>query len=629
MVHASRLFFSALAIFAATLSSAEIIPADRRVDWTPGVTVGVPGGIPENRTRLVDVTLPPYRADKTGATDASGAIQSAINAATAGDVVFLPAGTYLCARPISTGYKSGITLRGAGANTVLNSTVRSGTFLQVGGGSDYNWAWPASGNTVTAGLTKGSTQLSIADTSAFSPGQLIKVVTDNDPTLPVVSVYGYQGLRCQMTRVTAKTATTLTIFPALYGDYSSTRTVVRAARSQANSVGIESMVIDMSRSSATFSVWLQQAYGCWVKDVHVRYSANYHLFLNDSLNCEVRRSNLQELNHSGSNGAGLLCNTISGCLIEDNIITKAFPLIEVNHGSSGNVFAYNFGEDSGPGVAIDSNHGPHNNYNLYEGNIAPNLQSDGYYGSASHDTVFRNWFHGTLDNRMAWAVSLNRFTRNYTLVGNILLKEGLPWAGDGVSLGNPNMGNGDSRGSAPPWTDGLVQGAGLLSQSGQAVTTTVGMFNRNHVGSFIYFPSVNALASITAYQDSQHVTLNTSQSLTNVPYIVSPGPAGYQGLDSGVAATLIRRGNFYYYRAGIPAAEALGNETLPNSLFRTEKPAWFGNLAWPPFDPTRPAPTALSIPAGFRAAKGMDPSGSDSVAESTPLQKPMNVKISR
>ena len=36
--------------------AAEIIPPDRKTDWTPGVTVGVPGGIPTDRARRIDVT---------------------------------------------------------------------------------------------------------------------------------------------------------------------------------------------------------------------------------------------------------------------------------------------------------------------------------------------------------------------------------------------------------------------------------------------------------------------------------------------------------------------------------------------------------------------------------------------
>ncbi len=47
---------------------------------------------------------------------------------------------------------------------------------------------------------------------------------------------------------------------------------------------------------------------------------------------------------------------------------------------------------------------------------------------------------------------------------------------------------------------------------------------------------------------------------------------------------------------------------LPPSLFLTEKPAWFGALAWPPIDPANPVtddPTL--IPAGYRYLKGADP----------------------
>src|SRR5688572_26706877 len=71
-----------------------LIPASRLVDWTPGVSVGVPGGIPTNRTRTIDVTQSPYNADRTGASNATPAIQAAIDAATAGDIVYLPAGKY-------------------------------------------------------------------------------------------------------------------------------------------------------------------------------------------------------------------------------------------------------------------------------------------------------------------------------------------------------------------------------------------------------------------------------------------------------------------------------------------------------------------------------------------------------
>src|SRR3954469_6944010 len=77
-----------------SVAHAELIPAARLVDWTPGVMTGVPGGIP-TRTNLIDVTTAPYNADNSGAADSSAAIQLAVNAARSNDVVYLPTGTYL------------------------------------------------------------------------------------------------------------------------------------------------------------------------------------------------------------------------------------------------------------------------------------------------------------------------------------------------------------------------------------------------------------------------------------------------------------------------------------------------------------------------------------------------------
>src|SRR4051812_35007936 len=118
-----RICFPLSVFLAGHLGSAfgQIIPANRLIPWAAGVTVGVPGGVDQylpgganQRTNLIDVTKAPYNADKTGATDASAAIQSAINAATPGSVVYLPAGTYRCDSTLAIGYsRDNITLRGS------------------------------------------------------------------------------------------------------------------------------------------------------------------------------------------------------------------------------------------------------------------------------------------------------------------------------------------------------------------------------------------------------------------------------------------------------------------------------------------------------------------------------------
>lgn len=551
-------------------AAADLIPADRLVDWTPGVTVGVPGGIPTDRTRLVDVTQAPYNADKTGATDARAAIEAAIQAASPGDVIYLPAGTYRVERQIIIGpTKSNITIRGAGDTTVIESHLQWGAVFKIG--SESSWKWDRPLVPITGGMNKGSATLVVGDTSAFKPGQIIRITQLNDPSLPVLATNGgWQRLQKQHTSVVSKTDTTLTIFPPLYWTLKpALAPLIAAAADQANGVGIEDLKINAKDSKAPVVIGMSQCYGCWIKNVHTVLARNYHYMISACLRCEMRHCHIDDLNHVGSNGAGLLMGACSACLVEDNIVFKCFPHLEINGGCSGNVFAYNFAENNFTfgimGCSIDCNHAPHNSFDLYEGNIASVFQCDGYHGSASDITVFRNWFHGTCDtsepktDKFGRCISLNRFSRNCSLVGNVLGRTGYTYIYDNAdngtgydqryiyNLGLPNMGNGGFKGYAPPWKDSL---------------------------------------------DSSKL---------------KPGEVAYQELDRAVAATTLRRGNWNAKDAGVPASESPDGKPLAPSLFRSGKPAWFGKLTWPPFDPGKPNQSYEAIPAGYRYQHGSEP----------------------
>ncbi len=58
-----------------------------------------------------------YGADNTGATDATAAIQAALNAATSGSVVYIPTGTYLVSHLLN--LKSNVSLRGDGPDATI------------------------------------------------------------------------------------------------------------------------------------------------------------------------------------------------------------------------------------------------------------------------------------------------------------------------------------------------------------------------------------------------------------------------------------------------------------------------------------------------------------------------------
>lgn len=616
---ASRSALAAIGV--AATAHAELLPSARRVDWTANVSVGVPGGIP-NRTKLVDVTLSPYHADKTGATNASAAIQAAVNGAKAGDVVYLPAGIYRIDTPVFIGHdKDGITVRGAGMEaTVLD--VRTNTAFSVGSESDYQWVWPSSNNRITGGLTKGSSTISIDSTSAFSVGQIVQIAFDNVTSdelirageTPTISVGGYSSLRKQKTRITAKTGNTLSIFPALYyAPPSGLSARVNVAQLQTDYVGLEDFSIDGAKGSMIFPIMFSQCYASWIKGVKVINTYNYGMYITDSLNCEVRECHIRDRKVGGSNGAGILVGAVAACLFENNVVLGIFPAIEVNSSCMGNVFAYNVLENS-IGGTLNTNHGPHNSFNLYEGNVSPNMQSDGYFGGASDDTFFRNWFHGTNLSRTLRTskVSLNRFTRNYSFIGNIIGDPGS--GGEPYSFGNPNMGNSMYEGTARPksgqfWRDWKAKGTLTVRASDTAGTFTLtgGTFFVGQLG-YLLWENKRVQFNVTSVGSNG---IAFSGGIGNaLPEVgtecsVFMGPSGYQESDLDVEATTLRRGNYNTKDNAIPASEALGAEVLPASLFRSSKPAYFGNLPWPAFDPLNPNPSFESIPAGYRYAKGI------------------------
>jgi hypothetical protein len=55
--------------------------------------------------------------------------------------------------------------------------------------------------------------------------------------------------------------------------------------------------------------------------------------------------------------------------------------------------------------------------------------------------------------------------------------------------------------------------------------------------------------------------------------------------DPNVAATLLRHGNYDYVNHDTIWDESIEERTLPASLYLSAKPAWFGDVPWPPIGP--------------------------------------------
>jgi len=340
----------------------------------------------------------------------------------------------------------------------------------------------------------------------------------------------------------------------------------------------------------------------------------------------------------GTNGAGFLVNSVSGSLIEDNIIFEVFPAFEINEGSCGNVVAYNFSDTNNSSIQVNlnTNHGPHNSHNLVEGNIVPSLNSDGYFGSASETLIFRNWLMASNASKtiQLYVVGLNRFTRKYAMIGNLVANDSWPSGAYPYSFGNPNIGNGDFTGtskiSAGDFPVDWKATATLTSGGG----TSAGVMTMNsgdpHTGQHfikIYWNSDTQSAELlsdgvsTPAVSGSTVTFAIGGTLpTNgTVFNVWTGAEGFQEQDqdcfseqNGGTTILKANYNFTPVAVGIPANEGLGGDTLPDSFYRSSKPTFFGNLTWPAHNPLAPgslthAQRVQTIPAGYRYINGVDP----------------------
>jgi len=512
----------------------------------------------------------------------------------------------------------------------------------INSGNGSSWNYPVSGNSTTNALTKGATDLELADTSAFTVGELVQLTfntTVDESALSaqnplVFSVNNFPGTRRQITRITAKTVSALKISPGIYhAPTAGTSATVHLSSLYKTGIGLEHFTLLMENGNVTFGINFQDNIGSWISNVRSRNASNYHVYLANCLQCEIRQCDFRDRKTGGSNGAGILCNTSAGCLVEDNAVIAVFPCLEVNHGSCGNVFAYNLFDESGMNI----NHGPHNSHNLYEGNVTPWMQSDGYFGSDSEEMIFRNWIHGRKSAASAspysFLFSLNRFSRNQSVIGNIFGGAEWPHNNSPYSFGNPNMGNSFYDGAHEISIGTFPRDLGMSAILTKRTSDTTGEMTLNsgsiRTGQFRTYSSAGELTEVkvlTGISD-RHDGLVTALAggsfsfkvLGNLPpegaqISIVAGIQGFQDQDRDVEKTTIRKGNWFASTSaspGIIPGEELAGTGLPISMFRTSKPVWFGELAWPPFDPQSPSAANYdAIPAGYRYThNGQNPPG--------------------
>lgn len=542
---------------------------------------GVTGGIPTTYTLATTINTTGDNTDRTAF------VQSALNSASTGQYVLLGPGYFRFLGSLT--IPSGKELRGSGAGQLIGSDTTNETVMDFRGGGTHaiyagsgdqypNWPYPASGNVVSSSVAQGTTTFTISDTSLFSVGGLVRIECENQQNntaitagaVPVLKIGG--GLttynRSMVTRCVSKTSSTVTVANGLLWDATGLTTRLKTSIGYGQGIGVRNAHIDLTNSTVAYGIWFESVRDSWIYNVTITLAPSYHIFTFNSTNLNIQHVWFDRGAGSGTNGAAYLSGTgYTGgyggtcfSLIENNIFGQSVPNIEMNYGSAGNVVAYNYGiastvpdgGDYAVANAFNTNHGPHNSYNLYEGNQAPNIECDGFFGGASEDTVFRNWWTSIspspAGNKMRAPVLLKRFTRRYQFVGNILGTN--TYNVSTYNLGYPLIGN-----------DGFFSGT---------VTPTAGTF------------------------------------WTNWPNDTTPD-SSYLERDMDVEISSTFKANYNTQDDAIPAGESIGSDTLPDSLYLSVKPTWFGNLGYPWVNSSSPSFTVAALPAAYRYINGTEP----------------------
>ena len=178
---------AALTLIGASLPRAQapapdstIVPEQGHTTWAPGVRAGIPA-----RPTICATVAASRFGD--GASDASKAIQSAVNDCPEGETVALSAGTFLVSNFIL--IDKGITLRGAGpeqTRLVKTDGARAGTYLVtdaqpliIVGPARWPKPDPDSAVDLTADAARGARTVVVKSSAGLAPGQIVLLDRDD------------------------------------------------------------------------------------------------------------------------------------------------------------------------------------------------------------------------------------------------------------------------------------------------------------------------------------------------------------------------------------------------------------------------------------------------------------------
>lgn len=506
----------------------QLISSNRIADWTPYKYIGPTNG-PVIRT-TVYTNLPAGLVDTN--------INQALAACPADQVVQLTNGYYFLYKVPIQNLLSRRTLRGKGPGKTIIVAMITNSFGgavmtdQVSEGSTFT--------NIVAGFDRGSTNVILSSTvPSITVGGLIKFTQMNNS-----NVWSRDFFERQMRHYAVITAlsgtgnTNVKFFPPIPWDTDTNLAPALAVSSQVMDYGLgfEDFTLVMSSTNVTsYGIWLSGVHNSWMHNIEITNCPNAAYLVSQTVGCEAWRLTLRGT-QTANDGFGEWDRN-SNFYIHDCISEGLFAGIMVNSGDMF-VVAYNFITNGTSSVftrqlgALNGNHGPHNIMGLYEGNVSEQFQVDGYHGSASHQTIFGNRFHGlhgkgttnALYKTNRKMIDLARRSLYHNVLGNYL---------------------GDSS-----WTPDFY-----------SVTNLGYSYNLSTIYRFGY-PNMG---------DNNYVV---GQSYTN---IANPG------YDGEVTNTIYLHRNYDTFTGGV-VNDGVSQTNLPNSYFLTNAPSYWTNVpSWPPF----------------------------------------------
>ncbi|HWW94567.1 MAG TPA: Ig-like domain-containing protein [Vicinamibacteria bacterium] len=541
-------------------ATAAILPPDRLTTWNPGV----PGGVPARTTICATVNASTYG---NGLSDATAGIQAALNGCPVGQVVSLSAGNFLITSVLQ--ISKGVVLRGQGpTQTSLKMPVGTNSNLVTIG---TQWPSLIQSTNLATDAVKETQTVTLASNPGLAVGEVVVVDQLTDSTISQWSPASPPGDASrgwfsrfdrpvgQVMEIASVSGTTVTFTTPFHITF---QTAFSAQLSRftdgSGSVipvvkygGVEDLYVS-GGSQGQGNVWLNSAYS-WVKNVESDYQDGKSVALNLAFRCIVRDSYIHSTQDPspGGGGYGIAVSYYSADnLIENNIVWNMNKVMVMQASGGGNVIGYNYMEDgwiaASPGfpeTGVNASHMTTAHYELFEGNQSWNFDGDSYWGNAVYITVFRNHFTGKRRS-----------------VAPLVLTDAANRHAIGIMGGH--------------WWYSFV--GNVLGTSGQ-----------------------NPLP-FTSFQYEE-----------SYPWPDDPVPMwklgydqywGATSADPKVLSTVIRGGNFDYVTNSVHW-ENLTQQTLPNSLYLTAKPGFFGNNPWPWVDPTGATPLS-TLPARARFDAG-------------------------